>query len=539
MPYVSDSNLEENQQQTPGATAPGSQPGQVSGQPNQVSGQPAQQQQPASQSGSSSTATEAPAAPSLASGTGLTNPTPGQTGKGATGGGTASSSSGYDPNAPTSGGNWTNIQNYLTANNGGAFGQQFAGNVGNDVTSAQNAITNASNNFQNQVNQGTLQNNQNVLNEVGSAPQSMSTADQSTFENQLKGGYTGPQSAGNDTGFSNADTTAHNAYSEAQAAQTPGGQATLLQKFYNAPQYTTGQQSLDEAFLSMDPNAQAALSQLAGQAGSLPVNYENAFNAANTQAGQAQATSTQARQAANTALFGQGGSAASVQGGAIGNLQNTLNSQATTAKTAFDQAQQDIQNAVASGDYSKLTPAESQMLGYSNSQPYTYGVSAQNYLSTNPDTGITANTAATAQQAAQMDALAKLAGLQTDPYANSQVAGTAPTNPVNFNEAGFQNAVLGQQQAYQNDFSTAANPYSAHGYDNPGSNDPLAFAYNEPTAAGALQQLLANPVDPTAPAYADWAGAVQKMAGILNQINSHYGIPAVSTAITGPVRTSI
>ena len=503
MPYVSDENLEEQNQSNNSSS---SQPaGQVSGNPNATSGS-TQNTQDAAQTQNQST--QAPQAPTLASGGG-------STAAGSASGKAGGAPAPFNSAAPSSSGNWTNLQNYLNSNNGGQFGQEFAGNIGNNVTQAQNSISNAATGFQQAVNSDTVNDNQSVDSEVGSNPQNMSSGDQSTFENELNGSYGGPQNANSYGAFQTAAFQEQNAENEAQEAQTAGGQQALLQQNYNTPTYTEGQQGLDTAILSSDPNAQAALQSLAQQASSLPVSYQNATAAANNEAAQGQATTAQTQATAENDLYGAGGSFGAPTGGAIGNLENTLTNQATNDKTTFDQEQSDIENAISTGNMGTLTPAEQQIVQGLNislpdftgpkrgpSQfggpvtPYTsaYGVTESPYLTANPDSNINVSTEATAEQAAQMNALASLAGQSTDPFLNSTLAGTAPAAPVSFNQAGYSNAIQTAQVQYTQAASAINSQIQAL------SNTPAGMA--PPTAK------------------------IQELEAQMNALNAQYGLPA-------------
>lgn len=504
MPYVSDANLnDEEESQSPGQQAQA--PGQVSGQPNVVSG--ATNNQTSLQNANSATA--APVAPTLASGTGAPQGTsPGSGMKGGSGG---SGPSTYSAATPTSSGQWTNLQNYLNTNNGGQFGTQFAGNVGTDVDKANTDISNASNDFQAQVDQGVVQNNQDAVNEVGTAPQSMSNADQAAFEQQLNGSYSGPSGVSSNAAFQGAEGEAQNASLEGTEAGTPAGQEALLQKFYNTPTYSAGEQNLDSAILSSDPNAQAAIQQISSRAANLPVAYQSAANAAGNEVSQGQAESAANQELAQSALYGAGGSYAAPTGGAIGNLQNTLNTQATNDAATYAQEQSDIAAAMQSGDLTDLNPAEQAIvngLGISNTDTYsnngyilggtnpvaaTYGVSESPYLIAGPAGSISESSEATADQLAQANALAQLAG-QSQNFIDPSLVGTAPTSPDTFNEAGYQNAINTAQSQYQNALSAilAQSPIS------PG-------ALNGGTSGGQLET----------------AGTLAQ----INALNEQYGLP--------------
>lgn len=434
MPYVSDSNLDENQQ-TEQTEDPSKQPGQVSGQPATVSGATGTQSAIQNQN----SATDMPEAPTLATDAG----TPSSD----AGGKAPSSQSTYNANAPTSSGQWVNLQNYLNANNGGQFGEQFAGKVGKDVNEAQGAVSKASQGFGEAVDQNTIQNNEKVLGEVGTSPQTMSPDDQEAFKKQYTGTYQGPQSTADDPNFQRASAQAHSAFSESQQAGTPGGQTALLKRFYGNPNYTPGSQALDSAILSADPNAQAALSSLSKNASGLPVSYEAAERSANAKASGGQATSAAAHESAVKALYGEGGSSTDIKGGAYGNIQNDVTQRVTGANTKSDTDWAKLQAHLSGGN---LTQEDLALLGTEAPKltDRNYGVSISPYLTQGAQA--TTNTAISKDQAAALAALDSLSGnpetFITDP---TQAGSYKPGVTFDNGATGYGAQVANAQKSYE------------------------------------------------------------------------------------------
>lgn len=459
MSYINDPNDDENQ----GAQA--QLPGQVSGQPNAVSGQSSTQSQNQNQS------TEAPAAPTLASDSGIVAPSAGSPG-----------ASAPEPKSsePTHSGQWTNLQNYLNVNNGGQFGKDFSGKVGSDVSGAQDTLSNAASSYAQQVDQGTVKNNPDVLAQLqiptqtapvangtigigtsptsnfgglsgmsitGGGPTSMSDADKAAFKTQLNGSYSGPQNATSDRGFQGAYGQAQNAFGEAQAAQSPGGQQALLQKFYQSPNYSQGAQGLDAAILGGDKDAQAALQSLYQNASTLPVAYRSAAQKANAQAAQGAGDSSTAQQAAAQALYGTGSSHAPV-GGALGNFQTTLTNQFNNDTTTRNSAWSKLQADLASG---KVTQEDLALLGSSapalGSQNYGVNPLDQTYVS--QAAAPTLSSSISPQQAAQLSALYDLAGASNSFIGDPTQVGTYdPSKAINFDSGKYNTSVQSAKQSY-------------------------------------------------------------------------------------------
>jgi hypothetical protein len=452
MPFVSDSNLDENEQ-NPGTDAPSQMAGQVSGAPQAVSGQP--------QSSDPNSATDAPEAPTLAPATGFAN----------VGGDTkAPGASNFDAKAPTSSGQWTNLQSYLDANNGGQFGEDFAAHIGKDVSQAQSSVTDAATNFQGQVDGATVETNPDVLGQVTASPETMTEEQQQAFQDQLNAEYGGPQSAYGDSAFQQAGAQAQAAYGESQAAKTASGQTSLLKKFYNKPTYTAGGQALDSAILSADPNAQAAIHSLSQEASNLPISYQNAALAANDAASAAAAKTAAAREAAQNTIGVSGGNLTPklnangtpvldkygniVYTGAIGDVENAVNSMLGDNIANAPALYGSVQKALQERNLSKLTPDQLAALGeaskYSGS---LYGVDPTAYLQQTSG-NYSANTVITPQQQARLAALYKLAGMNNSFAPDGALAGTAG-NPYAFDQSAFHNAL----STGKNNFEASLKPY--------------------------------------------------------------------------------
>jgi hypothetical protein len=444
MPYVSDPNLDENEQ-NPSGSQGGQTAGQVSGQPSSVSGAP-------------NSATEAPEAPKLASGTGSEA---GQAVQGA-------AQAPYNPTKPTESGNWTNLQSYLDVNNGGQFGRYFSANIGKDVTSAKNAVSGAAQDFQSAVNANVINGDDNLLSKVRTAPTNLSDEEKANFKKQLNDSYAGPQNVANDSNFQRANAQARDAFSETQQAQNAGGQEALLKKFYSTPTYTAGSRALDSAILTADPEAQAAIQELAKQGSDLPVSFENAKTASNLAASEGAARSRAANQSAIDTLYGSGGSATDLKGGAIGDLETAISDAAARYNSEQSSLWDTISGhansgQVTQGDLDYLAPQGAPRAG-----ARTYGTNLSDYLSRGE--GATADSAATSDQAAQLAALYDLAGHSDAFLSDPTKAGSYdPSRAIRFDSTGYQGAVNQGKASYEaqlkalNDAKAAEDAWMAAG----------------------------------------------------------------------------
>jgi hypothetical protein len=475
MPFVSDPNLDD-----PNNPTGSQQPGQVSGQPNLVSGSTG------TQNGlqSANSATESPQAPSLAGG--QSSPSAG------------AGKSGFDAKAPTSSGQWTNLQNYLNANNGAQFGTQFSGNIEKNVDQASGDLNNATNEFQQNVQASANQLDPRIIDELNTNPTSMSSEDQASFQKAFRGGYQGPQNSASDVSFQKATSEAQNAYDESAAAKTAEGKFALLQKYFNNPNYTRGQQSLDSAILSNDPGAEAEIERVANKASDLPVQVQSEKRKADAASAAAQARNNKSMQDALNALYGSGGSAQKVTGGAVGKALGRIDQTSAEQKLAADKNYQDylkILQTVSSTPTSAydssywsshpevplqnrggvindvvITPEQAKLLGLTDNTNVgrmsqitpqmssaiqngtdSYGAdfnhpTISSFLKEAADP--TRETAATPDELAQLNALASLGGTEQNWLNPSATPYSA--NP-NFDVSGFKNAAQGSYNQYLND----------------------------------------------------------------------------------------
>lgn len=248
-------------------------------QQNPLAGTGSSQQNPSTQSQSQTTS--APSETKLTSGS-----------SGTVGPGASATSA---PNQKSSG-RFTNLQNFITANqNFNAQGGGLAGKIGQNVANTQNKanseLQNAQQTFGQAVNtqqQGAQAAAQNAIGGIrqimGSAPGTQNTEAINAVKSGLSTQYTGPEQLGN---LERLQQNAQNLNSIQNATQTEGGRFGLLQKYFNKPTYTSGQQKLDQLFLQANPNQVGQLQQVARNAGTYNQNMQTATNQATQQAQQA------------------------------------------------------------------------------------------------------------------------------------------------------------------------------------------------------------------------------------------------------------
>lgn len=344
-----------------------------------------------------------------------------------------------NPNAQKGTG-FTNIQSIIQANQGNKLGSTIGQGIQQAGQQAQQATQNAQQQFQqqSQANQANTSANAQLVQNALANPSSVTNPSQvSQFQNLMSGSYQGP------TGLANAgqlQAQAQDVNQLNQATTNAGGQQGLLQRFVGNPQYTAGEQNLDALLLgATGGNALAQARQ--ATAGTL------------SQEQQAQTGATQAaQQYANQAQqFGQ-----NVQqqfGNTVNQQQQALTQQAQNQQQLANTNFANLQSQLAQGNISQNIANQ---LGITNGA-YNYGVTPGQFVTQNAQQA-TAQNAATAQQYAQMQALAQLGG-QSAPgaaqqvlsqYGNPTQAGTFnAANDYNVNSPAFQQALSQGQTGYQ------------------------------------------------------------------------------------------
>lgn len=348
----------------------------------------------------------------------------------------------YSPNTPTSGTGATgfqNLQGYLDANQGSNVTGQVADKLQGQADTAREDLRTAQSGFQDQVNQNAVKSDPNNLQSVLADPAKASDSDTASFQKQLNANYSGPTDANSYAGYQKATAEGQNAYNSAQAAKNQGGATALLDQYFGNPNYNQGQKSLDSAlFMGGD---QTALNNVQQNVQNMPAEFQQVGKQLNTFANQGQADTQAAKEAAANALYGQGGSAADIKGGAVKDALGLVD--ATTASNKTDAAI-NYQNELAmlgnrtpinasgrSGSQLNLNADQRKALGFNDAKGSLlslYDVNPANakYLTQAADP--TTGQSATPEEVARLNALAKLGGTPQS-WLNTDQAGTYSANP--------------------------------------------------------------------------------------------------------------
>lgn len=465
-------------------------------------------------------------------------------GGGVVSGGAAGGNASPQPAAakPSSSGSWTNLQSYLDANQdqGATVGQQIAGTVNDQGNKAQNDVTNLGANFNSAVKDNTVEQNPDAVNSAitaattATANQGLTPDQLAAFNSQANASYSGPLDATTFNGYEVAQRDVNNAQQLAKQTQSEAGRDVLLNNQYKNASvngYNQGENNLDQLLLQNSSGGQAALQPLAQQWSGLNGALNNTVSTGDAAAANAVKTNQATAANANSAL-----SSAST------NFQTQLNTGLANLKATDTAAYNQIRDAMQNGT---MTSDQWAALGVSNVPSHIYsgfdnsgnaiGTVPNSYLTPlNTDTALTLGNYATADQYAQAQALAQLAGQPSSsllaPGGLSQ-AGTGETQPAySFNSDQFtsdNNAQAAEYSKSQSDMLQKLN----NGYVTP-AGSPFAFNFTSiPNAVDDMNNYIQSygqlPQGNGYRALADWA---KQQLVTINQMQVANGFPGYPIA---------
>jgi len=185
-----------------------------------------------------------------------------------------------------SSGQYANIQSYLDANKDQAdtMGSTIAGNVESKAKDATQKITD----FQAKAPEVKAYDPNEAYKNLGS----LTDEQKNTYRTQkTTGGYSGPDSVDKIEGYGDTQKAATEASSLVKNTGNEYGQQQLLKDTYKRPDYTAGQNKLDQVLLQNSAGSKAALQDVSNKYAGL----DALFNDANTKVGGAvNAATTQA-----------------------------------------------------------------------------------------------------------------------------------------------------------------------------------------------------------------------------------------------------
>lgn len=217
--------------------------------------------------------------------TGLSGGQPAAFGAPASGGTPSAGGGGGSYTQPTTSGNFTNIQNFLKANQGSNLGGKLGGKIQGVADKAKEDIGRSQEQFNQQANQGRNQYNESLVGGALANPEEFAASNPNVanFQKLLKSQYGGPQEIQNAQQLGGQVQQAQNI---AGLGSTEAGRFSLLRNFFNNNgQYSRGQQTLDNLILQGSPQEALKLQQ-----------SRSASGQAAQQLGQAQTAAQQAAQ---------------------------------------------------------------------------------------------------------------------------------------------------------------------------------------------------------------------------------------------------
>jgi hypothetical protein len=343
----------------------------------------------------------------------------------------------------TKSGRFTNISNYLKANQGynqqgGGLAGKIAGNIKEQGNQASQNINKAKSEFEQNAQANRTQFDSGLVNNALNNATDFAQNDQNVtnFQKQLNAKYSGPEALQNANLLQNQAQNVQNL--TAQTA-SEGGRYNLLRNMFNKPTYSTGQQKLDNLLLQGNRN------QLKSLTGTRTIGNQvnNAANAATNDAiAKAQQFKDEAAQTAQQTneQYNQ----------VVSEKQAQLEQQKAQAEADRKALQERLSGGLSARE---LAAEDLTKLGLQEGAE-TYGVNLADYFTANSAPATIQNTA-TQDQALNMNALAKLAGkvAQFDPTA----AGSFANSQYNFDKTALDSA-LGQRKAtYERQDADAVN----------------------------------------------------------------------------------
>lgn len=343
----------------------------------------------------------------------------------------------------SSGAKFANIQEYLNANQsqGNEMGQKIAGNVANEADDATTKV------------QGVAAAAPTVKaydpTDVYNNVTNLTDAQKAEY-NAQKAGYQGPQTIDKIQGFGDAQTAANKAVTDVTNAGNEAGQRTLLRDTYARPQYSNGENSLDQALLQSSPTSKTAFENLNQKYGGLG----DLFNTTSTNIGN-QLNSNITQGLANQQAINTGDTSAQKA------LLDPITARAAQANTDNAAQYNAFQNDLKAGD--NLSDNELSALGLANGQ-HLYDLNLSNYFTPN-QTQAGVNNVASADERAKY---AALTGLINGTPGDQITADGKAINPYSVNTDQLQKDLTASDAAYKAGASQAT-------LKNPLALDPSQF----------------------------------------------------------------
>lgn len=339
--------------------------------------------------------------------------------------------SGSEKTENGSGAKFANIQSYLDANQsqGDQMGQKIQGTVD---SSAQDA-TQKVNDFQSKAPTVAAYDPSAAYKNITN----LSDQDKATY-NQNKQGYQGPTSLDKVDGYDDTQKSVSKASTQVGQAGNESGQRQLLKDTYGRPQYTAGENALDQSIVQNSPNSRKGFEDLTQKYSGLSDMFNNAAQSVGKSVNAAQSQGLANQQAI-----------ASGEVAARSGLLDPIKQRAADLAASNSKRISDVTNDVSDDTLSADTLST---LGLNEGQNL-YNLNLSKYLTTN-QTPVGVNNAANADERSRYAALTNL----IDGKAGNEITADGQAiSPLSFNQDKFKTDLAGTKGEYDSQISNYQN----------------------------------------------------------------------------------
>ncbi len=331
---------------------------------------------------------------------------------------------------PSRSGAFTNLNAYLNANKEQAtqLGQNVASNVSNQAEQAKTQLSQTQDQFKNQADQNSVNRNQNLVNQAVSDPTKF-VQDQNNVNEFTKirdAQYKGPAGIQDVQNYGQASQQVNKANQAVENTKSEAGRFTLIQDQFKKPNYTRGQQKLDQLFLQNDTGSRSAFENVQQRYSGLMAQLNQAQTQSQEYAAARKAETEAARNDARTALgqLDDPSTPENEAAGAMGAFQTDLQGRTQAMRNKEQDAYNRLVAATSGTGDLELDADTMERLGLTEGQRL-FNVDLSRVAPQYNPNSINDQTVASADDYAKYSALAKLAGIDPTYLSNRQLAGTA------------------------------------------------------------------------------------------------------------------
>jgi hypothetical protein len=296
------------------------------------------------------------------------------------------------PAKQASSGRFTNLQRYMSANQGNQLGQRVVGNINKAAEQTKQQLQTGQQEFAKQAGEAAsaFQGGQGIQEKIKSGAEGLTADEIAKAQAMRDASYKGPQELGN---IQTLKSGAQNIGQSAASTASEAGRQNLLKTMFAKQGYNTGQQRLDQLLLQ---GAQPTLNQARQTAGKLSREVGQADIGARTQAQNLAAEAAGVQKATRGAIEG-----------AVTGLEQDLAGSVSAANAAREARYEKLRSALEKGT---ITDQDARALGLNLKvgENFLFDAAPETLLSKGATA--TAENVLSAQQAARVNALRQLGG---------------------------------------------------------------------------------------------------------------------------------